>query len=69
MFCIHCGGQLPDGARFCPSCGKKVAGHCLGRLGDMEGALKYFRLAKEHGYSQSALAPYCRELGLDPDRV
>ena len=44
-------------------------GHCLGRLGDMEGALKYFRLAKEHGYSQSALAPYCRELGLDPDKV
>ena len=44
-------------------------GHCLGRLGDKEGALKYFRLAKEHGYSQSALAPYCRELGLDPDMV
>lgn len=27
MFCIHCGGQLPDDARFCPSCGKKVSGH------------------------------------------
>ena len=27
MFCIHCGGPLPDGARFCPSCGKKVSGH------------------------------------------
>ena len=33
------------------------------------GALKYFKLAKENGYSQSALAPYCRELGLDPDMV
>ena len=23
MFCIHCGAQLPDGARFCPQCGKQ----------------------------------------------
>lgn len=44
-------------------------GHCLGRLGDKEAALKYFSLAKENGYSQSDIVPYCRELGLDPDLV
>lgn len=25
-FCTHCGTQVPDGARFCPGCGKEVAG-------------------------------------------
>ncbi len=25
-FCHECGGKLPDGAKFCPSCGTKVAG-------------------------------------------
>ena len=25
-FCTHCGGALPDGAKFCPSCGSKMAG-------------------------------------------
>ena len=44
-------------------------GHCLGRLGDKEAALKYFSLAKENGYSQSGIEPYCKELGLDPDLV
>lgn len=24
MFCGHCGTQIPDGALFCPSCGKKI---------------------------------------------
>lgn len=24
MFCGHCGTEIPDGALFCPSCGKKV---------------------------------------------
>lgn len=24
-FCINCGSELPEGARFCPSCGKEVA--------------------------------------------
>ena len=27
MFCIYCGGTLPDGAAFCPSCGKKVSNY------------------------------------------
>ncbi|HVT60547.1 MAG TPA: type II secretion system protein GspG [Thermoanaerobaculia bacterium] len=25
-YCAHCGGQVPDGAAFCPSCGKPPAG-------------------------------------------
>ena len=25
-FCSHCGAALPDGAKFCPSCGTAVAG-------------------------------------------
>ena len=25
MFCVHCGTENPDGARFCRSCGKPVA--------------------------------------------
>jgi hypothetical protein len=25
-YCTHCGGQVPDGAAFCPSCGKPPAG-------------------------------------------
>jgi RNA polymerase subunit RPABC4/transcription elongation factor Spt4 len=24
-YCTHCGASLPDGARFCPVCGKAVA--------------------------------------------
>jgi type II secretory pathway pseudopilin PulG len=24
-YCAHCGGQVPDGAAFCPSCGKPPA--------------------------------------------
>jgi hypothetical protein len=24
-FCCHCGGQLPDGADFCPSCGVRLS--------------------------------------------
>ena len=24
-FCINCGSQIPDGAKFCPSCGTPVA--------------------------------------------
>ncbi|MBR5660004.1 MAG: zinc-ribbon domain-containing protein [Bacteroidales bacterium] len=24
-FCIHCGTPLPEGAKFCPACGKRVA--------------------------------------------
>src|SRR5688572_16646475 len=24
--CVHCGAPLPDGARFCPSCGRPKAG-------------------------------------------
>ena len=24
MFCCHCGGKLPEEARFCPSCGQKL---------------------------------------------
>ena len=26
MFCIKCGKEIPDGARFCPSCGQEVNG-------------------------------------------
>ena len=26
MFCIHCGVPLPDGANFCPDCGRPQAG-------------------------------------------
>ena len=22
MFCANCGAQVPDGTKFCPSCGK-----------------------------------------------
>ncbi len=22
MFCVHCGAEIPDGAQFCPECGK-----------------------------------------------
>jgi phage shock protein C len=25
-FCSACGGSLPEGARFCPACGKEVVG-------------------------------------------
>ena len=25
MFCIHCGKELPDGARFCSFCGSSIA--------------------------------------------
>jgi general secretion pathway protein G len=25
-YCVHCGGQVPEGAAFCPSCGKPPAG-------------------------------------------
>jgi len=25
MFCTYCGSPIPDGARFCPACGKPVA--------------------------------------------
>ena len=24
-FCMHCGAELPQGAAFCPSCGKRIA--------------------------------------------
>ena len=24
-YCTHCGASLPDGAKFCPVCGKAVA--------------------------------------------
>lgn len=24
MFCANCGAQVPDGTKFCPSCGKRV---------------------------------------------
>lgn len=26
MFCAECGAELPDAARFCPQCGKRVGG-------------------------------------------
>ena len=26
MFCINCGQELPDGAKFCPACGTGVPG-------------------------------------------
>ena len=25
-FCSNCGGALPEGAKFCPSCGTQTAG-------------------------------------------
>src|SRR5258708_1226528 len=25
-YCAHCGSQVPDGAAFCPKCGKPAAG-------------------------------------------
>ena len=25
MFCAHCGKELPDGAAFCPGCGRSTA--------------------------------------------
>lgn len=25
MFCIHCGAQIPEAAKFCPSCGTQIA--------------------------------------------
>src|ERR1700737_643759 len=24
-YCVHCGGEVPDGASYCPSCGKPPA--------------------------------------------
>jgi uncharacterized membrane protein YvbJ len=24
LFCVHCGAQLREGARFCPKCGQTV---------------------------------------------
>ena len=28
MFCSKCGGQVPDGTRFCPNCGTDL---CFGK--------------------------------------
>jgi hypothetical protein len=30
MFCVHCGAQNPDGARFCNGCGKIVGSSAPG---------------------------------------
>ena len=31
MFCEHCGKQIPDGSRFCESCGAPVAARSGGQ--------------------------------------
>ena len=41
-------------------------GFCLGRLGDMNGAKKYLRMAKEKGYAQDILENICSQLHLSP---
>ena len=28
-YCSHCNFRLPDGARICPKCGRKLVGSCL----------------------------------------
>ena len=33
-YCIHCGKQLPDGAKFCAYCGKTVASANIGNDGE-----------------------------------
>jgi hypothetical protein len=37
MQCPHCSGDLPGGARFCPSCGKPVAQPGSITVGNVEG--------------------------------
>ena len=38
MFCTHCGNALPDGAKFCPSCGNAVTPPSGGNAPDVETA-------------------------------
>lgn len=36
MFCANCGAQVPDGTKFCPSCGKPCStGEMVSRLQDL----------------------------------
>ena len=36
MFCTHCGNALPDGAKFCPSCGNAATPPAGGNAPDVE---------------------------------
>ena len=56
MFCIHCGGPLPDGARFCPSCGKKVSGHPSSAPAQAAKSLFRTGVSRQAGYAALAAA-------------
>lgn len=42
---------------------------CLGRLGDLEGAERNLRIAKEKGYRVQSVDYVCRTLGLDKSKI
>ncbi len=44
-------------------------GMCLGKMGDMAGARKYLRIAKDKGYSMDSIKYICEQIGLPLRKV
>lgn len=42
---------------------------CIGSLGDMKGAKKNLKIAKDRGYSQSSIDTICQRLKIDPKSI
>ncbi len=45
MYCKHCGTEIPEGTKICPSCGKEVESDAIQQLGDAAG--KAFNSAEQ----------------------
>ena len=42
---------------------------CIGGLGDLKGARKYLKIAKDKGYSEESIGNICRQLKIDPKSI